>query len=307
LDITIFICQSKAGINPLVSKLIYQHSQGGILMKVQLVTDSASDIPKALIDKYNIEVVPLNIIFDNQSYKDQIEIDTHTFYEMMSRNKELPKTSQPTPQAFAEAFRKAHVRGPVLCITLSSGLSGTYQSALLAKKMVDFEVEIIDSLTASIGIGLLVVEACELAEKGYNLHEIKTKILEYRQELKTYFTLNTLENAVKGGRVAKWEGSIAQILSIKPVMSFLPDGSVGNQEKISGRKRAIKRIIQLIENLSKDCTNRRLGIAHAMVEEEVEYIVKELKRIIQPKEIIVTRLGPVLGTHGGFGTIGVVI
>jgi fatty acid-binding protein DegV len=107
--------------------------------------------------------------------------------------------------------------------------------------------------------------------------------------------------------VAKWEGSIAQILSIKPVMSFLPDGSVGNQEKIRGRKRAIKRIIQLIENLSKDCTNRRLGIAHAMVEEEVEYIVKELKRIIQPKEIIVTRLGPVLGTHGGFGTIGVVI
>ena len=211
-------------------------------MRVQLVTDTAADIPQHIIDEYNIEIVPLSIIFGNEVYLDGIEITTPDFYEKMAATKGLPKTSQPTPQAFVEAFQRAHSRGPVLCITLSSGLSGTYQSAVLAKAMVDFEVEVIDSLNISIGIGMQVIEACRLAERGKSLQEIKEAILKYRSEMIAYFTLNTLENAVKGGRVKPWEGGIAQFLSIKPVMSTLPDGTLGNSEKIRGRKKAIKRL-----------------------------------------------------------------
>ena len=117
-------------------------------MKVQLVTDSSSDIPKNLVEKYQIEVVPLSIIIDDKVYLDGVDIDTQTFYQKLPLAKELPKTSQPTPQAFLEAFKKANERGPVLCITLSSGISGTYQSALLAKEMAEFLVEVIDSETS---------------------------------------------------------------------------------------------------------------------------------------------------------------
>jgi len=276
-------------------------------MKVQLVTDSAADIPKHFIEKYNIEIVPLGIIFSDEVYLDGIEITTNTFYEKMAATQELPKTSQPTPQAFVEAFQKAHSRGPVLCITLSSGLSGTYQSALLAKEMVDFEVEVIDSLNISIGIGMQVIEACRLAEEGSPLQEIKKAILKYRSEMIAYFTLNTLENAVKGGRVKPWEGGIAQLLSIKPVMSTLPDGTLGNSEKIRGRKKAIKRILELVMNTKKDLSATVIGIAHSSDQDEINHIAKEITTNLNPKELIIANLGPVFGTHGGFGVIGIII
>ncbi|KJS85304.1 MAG: hypothetical protein JM58_08995 [Peptococcaceae bacterium BICA1-8] len=276
-------------------------------MKVQLVTDTAADIPQQFIEKYNIEIVPLSIIFGDEVYLDGIEITTHDFYEKMAATQELPKTSQPTPQAFVEAFQRAHSRGPVLCITLSSGISGTYQSALLAKEMVDFEVEVIDSLNISIGVGMQVIEACRLAEGDAPLQEIKEAILKYRSEMVAYFTLNTLENAVKGGRVKPWEGGIAQLLSIKPVMSTLPDGTLGNSEKIRGRKKAIKRLLELVKTSKKDFSSTVIGIAHSAEEDEINHITKELTNNLNPKELIITDLGPVFGTHGGFGVIGIIV
>jgi len=273
-------------------------------MRVQLVTDSSSDLPKHLIDQYGIEVVPLSIIFGEEVFLDGLEIDTDTFYQKMAISKELPKTSQPTPQAFLEAFQRAHKRGPVLCITLSSGISGTYQSALLAKEMADFEVEVIDSLNLSIGIGLQVLKACRLAEQGFILQDIKEEILKYRKEMMTYFTLDTLENAVKGGRVKPWEGGIAQLLNIKPVMCTLPDGTLGHLEKVRGRKKSIKRLLELLESAKKDFSKVSLGVVHCTEEDEINYIEKEIRTKLKPQELILTKLGPVVGTHGGWGVSG---
>ncbi|MFZ7104308.1 MAG: DegV family protein [Peptococcaceae bacterium] len=277
-------------------------------MKVQLVTDSASDIPQEIIASHNIEIVPLSVYFGEEVFIDRVEITTETFYKRMSATKELPKTSQPAPHAFAQAYRRAARRGPVLCITLSSGLSGTYQSALLAAELVDFPVEVIDSLNVSIGTGLQVIRACLFAEQGYSLSEIKNKILAYQKEMSTYLTLDTLENAVKGGRVSPWEGGIAQLLSIKPVMHVLPDGSISSAEKVRGRKRAIKRVLQLIEDTKKDFSKYTMGIAHSCLEiEEINYVLKEIRKLFNPQEIIITKIGPVVGTHGGLGIIGVVV
>lgn len=276
-------------------------------MKVQLVTDSSSDIPKNLVEKYQIEVVPLSIIIDDKVYLDGVDIDTQTFYQKLPLAKELPKTSQPTPQAFLEAFKKANERGPVLCITLSSGISGTYQSALLAKEMAEFPVEVIDSRNISIGIGLQVLRACRMAEEGCSLQEIKEEIIEYRNKMKAYFTLDTLQYAVKGGRVKPWEGGMAQLLNIKPVMTTLPDGTLGNTEKVRGRKRAINRLLEMVETAKDDFSKISIGIVYNHKEEEVDYLKNEIIKRVNPQELIVAKLGPVFGSHGGLGVLGLAL
>ncbi|NLT94092.1 MAG: DegV family protein [Clostridia bacterium] len=272
-------------------------------MQVQVVTDSSCDLPKELINKYNIQVVPLSIHFNEEEYIDQVEIDNETFYKKLAQGGELPKTSRPNPLAFAEAFRKAGEKGPVICITLSSGLSGTYESAVIAKEMVDCRVEVIDSLNASIGIGLQVIKACRLAEEGLSIEEICEEIIKYRCQMNTLFTVDTLENIVKGGRLSSWEGAIGQVLNIKPILYNLPEGVIGTLEKVRGRKRSLKRIIQLAQETGKDFSQLTMGITHAKAGEDLEQMVQDIREVLKPKELIVSELGPVIGSHTGFGTI----
>lgn len=272
-------------------------------MQVQIVTDSSCDLPKEIIKEYDIQIVPLFIHFNDETYIDQLEIDNETFYYKLSSGGKLPKTSRPTPMAFAKTFEKAGEKGPVLCITLSSGLSGTYESALLAKNMVQCQVEVIDSLNASIGIGLQVIRACKLAHQGLSLEEIKEEIIRYRREMRTFFTLDTLDYIVKGGRLSSWEGAIGQVLNIKPILYNLPDGVIGTLEKVRGRKRSLKRLIQLVEGSGKDFSNTPIGITHAKAGEDLQQLVEDLQSTLNPKEIIISELGPVIGAHTGFGTI----
>lgn len=272
-------------------------------MQVQIVTDSSCDIPKEIIKKYSINVVPLSIHFNDETYIDQIQIDNNQFYDKLVQGGDLPKTSRPNPAAFAETFKNVGKKGPVLCITLSSGLSGTYDSALIAKGMVDCRVEIIDSLNASIGIGLQVIKACQLAEQGLNIEEIVEQITKYRGNMNTFFTVDTLENIVKGGRLSSWEGAIGQVLNIKPILYNQPDGYIGTLEKVRGRKRSIKRLVQLAEETGKDFSQIPIGITHAKAGEDLDQLVQELQEKLNPKEIIISELGPIIGTHTGFGAI----
>lgn len=272
-------------------------------MQVQVVSDSSCDLPKKIIEKYNIQIVPLSIQFADKTYIDQVELDNNTFYEKLSQGGELPKTSRPNPIAFAETFKDAGKKGPVLCITLSSGLSGTYESALIAKDMVDCQVEVIDSLNASIGIGLQVIKASQLALQGLSIDEIKNRIIKFRNEMNTFFTVDTLENIVKGGRLSSWEGAIGQVLSIKPILYNQPDGKIGTLEKARGRKRSLKRLVQLAEASNKDFSQISIGITHFRADEELQQLVEELKETLHPKDIIISELGPVIGSHTGFGTI----
>ncbi|NMA01212.1 MAG: DegV family protein [Clostridia bacterium] len=272
-------------------------------MKVQIITDSSADLPSNFIERYNIQVVPLAIQFGSDTYLDQVEISNHLFYQKLHENDQLPKTSRPSPLAFKEAFLKGVEKGPVLCITLSSGLSGTYESALLAKKMLNQEIEVIDSLNASIGTGLQVIKACQMAEEGLTLKEIRQEIISYRNNMKTYFTLDTLENIIKGGRLSSWEGAIGQVLNIKPVLYNQADGTIGTLEKVRGRKKSLRRLLELVEATGKDFSECTIGITHARAQEEVSELVEELNNNLRPKEIIVSELGPVIGTHTGFGTI----
>jgi DegV family protein with EDD domain len=267
------------------------------------VTDSSCDLPKELINKYNIQVVPLSIHFNDDIFIDQVEIDNDTFYAKLAQGGDLPKTSRPNPMAFVEAFQKAGQKGPVLCITLSSGLSGTYESAVIAKGMADCRVEVIDSFNASIGIGLQVIKACQLAQQGLSIDEIVEKIIKYRSEMNTFFTVDTLENIVKGGRLSSWEGAIGQVLNIKPILYNLPEGVIGTLEKVRGRKRSLRRLVQLARETGKDFSQLTIGITHAKAGDDLDQVVQEIRETLNPKELIISELGPVIGSHTGFGAI----
>jgi DegV family protein with EDD domain len=271
-------------------------------LQVQIITDSSCDLPKDIIKRYGIRIVPLSIHFNEETYVDQLEINNDTFYKKLSQGSELPKTSRPNPVAFAKAFKEAGNNQPVICITLSSGLSGTYESAILAKGMVECQVEVIDSLNASIAVGLLVIKAAKLAEQGLGIDLIKNEIIKYRNEINTFFTLDTLENIVKGGRLSSWEGAIGQVLNIKPILYNQRDGLIGTLEKVRGRKRSLKRLVQLAEETGKDFSQLTLGITHSRAD-DINQLVQDIKETLHPKEIIISELGPVIGTHTGFGAV----
>lgn len=274
-------------------------------MKIQLVTDSAADLPLEFITNNNIEIVPLNIQFGDESFKDGIELSKDAFYEKMSNTKYLPKTSLPAPQAFVEAFNKVKDKGPILCITISAATSGTYQSALVAKEMVDHPIEVIDSLNISMGTGLQVMKAQELINQGLSLNEIKEIILRDRNNFHTFIAIKDLENVIKGGRISNWKGNIAQFLNIKPILNIFPDGSLKVVANIRGRKKQLKRVLELIRETNKSVKEESFVILHAKApQDELDYLIQEIHKDFNPKEIIIGELGPVMGSHGGFGSIG---
>lgn len=272
-------------------------------MQLQIVTDTSSDLPKEIINKYNIEVVPLSIQLGEETYLDQVEISNKVFFDKLNSSKDMPKTSRPAPQYYVDVFEKLIKKGPIICITLSSGLSGSYESALLAKNMVEGEIEVIDSLNASIGTGQQVIEACKLREEGKSFQEIVKQVKLYRDNLKTYFTIDTLEYIVKGGRLSNWEGAIGQVFNIKPILCNAPDGTIGNLEKVRGRKKALRRLFKLVEETGRDFTNTRIGISHTRCLEDAIAFKKHLEDELNCKDIIITELGPTIGAHTGLGAI----
>ena len=274
-------------------------------MKIQIVADSAADLPLEFVIKNNIEVVPMNIQFGDQTFKDGIELSKEAFYEKMSISKDVPKTSLPAPQAFVEAFNKAKDKGPILSITISAATSGTYQSVLVAKSMFDHPIEVIDSLNISMGTGLQIMKAQELIDQGLSLEEVKEEILRNRNNYHTFIAIKDLENVIKGGRISNWKGNIAQFLDIKPILNLFPDGSIKVVANIRGRKKQLRRVLELFQETNKDVSKEPFVILHAKApQDELDYLIKEIRRILNPKEIILGELGPAMGSHGGFGSIG---
>ena len=274
-------------------------------MKIQIVADSAADLPLEFVLKNNIEVVPMNIQFGDQTFKDGIELSKEAFYEKMSISKDVPKTSLPAPQAFVEAFNKAKDKGPILSITISAATSGTYQSVLVAKSMFDHPIEVIDSLNISMGTGLQIMKAQELIDQGLSLEEVKEEILRNRNNYHTFIAIKDLENVIKGGRISNWKGNIAQFLDIKPILNLFPDGSIKVVANIRGRKKQLRRVLELFQETNKDVSKEPFVILHAKApQDELDYLIKEIRRILNPKEIILGELGPAMGSHGGFGSIG---
>lgn len=273
--------------------------------KIKIVTDSTCDIPAELIKKYNITVVPLKVIFADKIYRDGIDISNREFYQLLSASTLLPTTSQPAPGEFVAVYENLINEGyQIISIHLSGELSGTYQSAQIAAQMVPpNNVQVIDSRNVSMALGLIVLEAAKMAMAGKNYDEIISYVNNIKEQVSVYFMVDTLDNLVKGGRIGKATAFIGSLLNIKPILSF-NEGAVVPVEKVRGQNKALEILIE--KTLAQVKSEIICSIVHADAEETLNILVEKFSAKIKPKELIISQISPVIGTHGGKGTIGIV-
>ena len=266
---------------------------------IKIITDSSADLPHNIIEQYDITVVPLTVTIGEENYLEKVDLTSEEFFTKMFSIDTLPKTSQPSPASFAEAFTKFDNDTELLCLTISSGLSGTYQSASIGKELSQAKVTIFDTLAGSLGHGLQIIRAAELVEQGYSIDEIITNLSDYRDNMNILVLLNTLENIVKGGRLSKFQGSLAKILNIKVILERVDGGKVEILQKLRGKKRFQKRVLEVIQERGSDFSNVTFGITHTGNLEEVEEVKKGIIQHFNPKNIIVSYMGATMGTYAG--------
>ena len=276
-------------------------------MNVKIITDSASDLPKSTYEKYDIDVVSLYVHLNDQDYLDGKTIEPKTVYDAM-REGAAPKTSQVAPEAFLEIFTPYVEKGqPIIYIGFSSVLSGTFQSGFIAKQQLlekypDAQIATIDTKCASLGEGLVVLRAAQLASEGASFDEI-VKAAEYHAEhMEHIFTVDDLEYLQRGGRVSKAQAFFGGLLNIKPLL-HVEDGKLIPLEKIRGSKKVLKRMLEVMEERGHDFNNQVIGISHGDDVESAEKLAAMIKEKYTPNEIIIHTVGSAIGAHSGPGTI----
>lgn len=221
--------------------------------KIKIITDSTADLSKDLYDKYNIEVLPLLISFGEESYLDGVEITAEKVFERIEQDDILPTTAQVTPNRFMEAYKKYLDEGyKIISIHMSSAMSGTYQSACIAKDSLESDdIVIIDSQNVTAALGILVLKAVKLKEKGYDIFQIEKELNKIKENVELSVCFESLEYLVRGGRISKTAGIVGSVLGIKLILE-IKDGLMSVKDKIRGTKKAIKKIISDLENADLD-------------------------------------------------------
>ena len=268
--------------------------------KIRIITDSSCDLNKDIIEKYNIKVVPLNVSFGEEIYMDG-ELDNKEFYEKMKNSKELPKTSCPSPERFINSYEGDE---DVIVLTISSKLSGTYSAALLAKNMMLEEkqkkkIEVIDTKTGSILHGQLIVKAAKLVEEGKSFEEIVKTIEEIREDKEFFGSLETLDNAIKGGRINPLAGKLINALNMKVIIK-VSDGVVKPIDSARGCNNSIKKVVEKAVNMAEEKNCKSLTIAHANCLEKAE---KTKEMILKKYDFNICEIGPVMGVYASEGAI----
>ncbi|MDB2151316.1 DegV family protein [Clostridium butyricum] len=277
-------------------------------MSVKIITDSTSYIPKELIEKYDIKVVSLNVIMNNVSYR-ETELKNSEFYEMMDKSSEIPTSSQPSLDELSKILEMCVNEGnEVLCIFISSKMSGTFSSAHIVKNMIiekypSARIEIVDSATNSMQMGYEVIEAAKCASKGAEMKEIIDKVVKVRDNSRFLFVPDTLKYLQKGGRIGRASALLGGILQIRPILT-VENGETTVFDKVRTKKKAVDVILNKV---IEDCRENEVGgviVHHINAEEEGMTLAKKLEENLNIP-ISIKSIGPVIGLHVGPGSIGV--
>ncbi len=268
-------------------------------MKIKLMCDSLCDIPKEVISKYNIDVIPLTIIVGEKEYKDSVDITNKEFYKMMKEMNTMPKTSQATYMQFKDAFDKYKDEYEIVCITGSSQSSGTYQSAVMAKNDTEGEIHIFDTLNLSLGSGQYVVKACELIDKNIaSAKELINELENLRESVNLFFVPDSLEYLKRSGRVSVTTAAIGNMLSLKPLFS-VKDGNISLVIKIRGKKHVVHTMIDMIKEKYDTLEDKIIMIGCGDNERDFEALKKEIENNIKAKKVYLVEGGACICSHTG--------
>lgn len=272
-------------------------------MAVRIVTDSTADIPQGQAGALGIAVVPLTVFFGDQAYLDGVELDNAGFYHKLAASKDLPRTSQPSPASFQETYTRLIDEGAdaILSVHLSSKLSGTYQSACTARDSLPESarrapIEVVDSLSISVGMSRAILLAAQDARAGLALDEIKARLLDQLARTRILAVLDTLEFVRRGGRIGGARAMLGNMLSVKPIIS-LKNGEVAPVEQPRTRSKAYARIAELLAQ-----AGNVEYVAIAESNDEVGQQLAQVVKTVYSGEMPIYKLGAVLGTHTGPGT-----
>ena len=277
------------------------------MSKVAIVTDSTAYLPENLVSAYNITVVPLVVIWGEETLRDNIDIGPDEFYERLSHTKVMPSTSQATIKAFTDAFQKLHEQGyEILTLVISSALSGTLDSAIQAKKAVpDATIELLDSKFTSVPLAFMALSAARAAKRGASLLECQQIAAAIRDNSNVFFAVDTLEFLHRGGRIGGASRFLGTALNLKPIL-YLEEGKIEALEKVRTAKRAHNRLLELLqEHTSGKTPVNMMGVVNAAAPESANTLLEGIKTQFSPNEVLIANLSPVIGTHTGPGTVGV--
>ncbi|WP_195989033.1 DegV family protein [Clostridium sp. D53t1_180928_C8] len=274
------------------------------MQKIALITDSACDLDLNTLKENNINLLPLRIIYSNGDYRDRIDITPQEVYDNLEN--EVPKTSLPSAQETEEILTKLETEGytHVICISISSGLSGSFNSIRLAledhPKLISF---VYDSKILAYPQGEIVLEVSKLIKEGKSFEEIVQEIPKIRKRVIGYFTINTLEYLKKGGRIGRLAGTVGELLNLKPIITTDEDGVYYNVAKVRGRKQSLSKMTELLKGyLEKG--KCEVAVLHAGCEDEAIKYMSSLKDLPNVESIKIAEISPALGIHGGPGLIG---
>ncbi|GIN37929.1 DegV family protein [Heyndrickxia oleronia] len=276
-------------------------------MGVKIFADSASDMPLSFFQENQVKLIPLRVYIDETEYEDLQTINPKQVFKEIRAGK-MPKTSQPTPQAFQEVFTElAKSNQSGIYIAFSSALSGTYQTAVMVHEQVkeeypNLDLTIIDTKCASVGFGLVVKSAAEMAANGASKEEIIEDIHFRSQHMEHLFTVEDLDYLAKGGRLSKASAFLGGLLNIKPLL-HVEEGKLIPIEKIRGKKKLLKRILDVMEERGIDLEHQVVGISHGDDEEAALEMKAMIEERFGTKDFYINIIGSAVGSHAGPGTL----
>jgi len=273
-------------------------------MGVKIVTDSSADLPAQLVEELGITVVPLYVRFGNEVYRDQIGISADEFYQRLEHDPVHPSTTQPSPQDFVNVYQKlAPEADGIVSVHISAKLSGTCNSALQGREMIEkgCPIEVIDSQTTTMGLGMISIAAAKVANAGGSVQEVVEEVRQMIPRMHLLFILDTLKYLALGGRIGKAKALLGSVLNVKPILA-IKEGEVVPAGQVRSRSKGIERLVDLVQSAA---SIQDLAIIYNTTPDEAQTLAERIIPIFTKEKIMLARLGPVLGVHAGPGALAI--
>lgn len=277
------------------------------MKKIKIICESMSDLPDNLQQEYDVELLPINIVFDGKEYKSGVDISTNDFYKMLRNSKSMPTTSQITYANFKEIF-EGYLKEDniVLYMSGSSAASGTYQSATLAKNDIESDdIYVFDTFSISIGGGILVQKAAEMVKQGHDIDYVINKLEEYKKKVHIFFSVDTLDYLQKGGRISSTKATIGTLLNIKPILN-IEDGLVKQKGQVRGTKKIMPALIENIKSVvDGDFSNKDVYVGYGDDLSIKDELVEKVKEELSPRNVYTFQIGSCVASHSGPNVFGI--
>ncbi len=273
-------------------------------MAIKIVIDSTADMPSALVQAYGITVVPLNVHFGTEVFRDSIEISADEFYKRLASSPKLPTTSQPTVGDFLEVYQElSNTTDEIVSIHVSDKLSGTLNSANQAKGQYtgNARIEVVDSEHVSMGLGMVAIAASKAAQGGATIEDVVKEAKQTISKVQFVGLVDTLEYLEKGGRIGKAQALVGSILRLKPLLT-VKNGEVHPLEKIRTRSKGIDRLCDIVK---EHVPLESLAVVYTTTPDDAAQLADRLRPLVPSGDIPISQVGPVVGTHAGPGVLGI--